>query len=66
MEVRLNGLAVLEPGYVSDFSEEEARRRLSEDEVVLGLDLGQGNGEAETWTCDLTEGYIEINAHYRT
>ena len=66
MTVRLNGLAVLEPGYVSEFSEEEARDRLASDEVELGLDLGQGDGEAETWTCDLTEGYIEINANYRT
>lgn len=66
MTVRLNGLAVLEPGYVSEYSEEEARDRLASAEVELGLDLGQGDGEAETWTCDLTEGYIQINAHYRT
>ena len=27
---------------------------------------GKGKGEARFWTCDLTEGYIRINASYRT
>jgi glutamate N-acetyltransferase/amino-acid N-acetyltransferase len=66
MTVKLNGLAVLEPGYVSDYSEERASELLSRDEVVLEVDLGSGEAEATTWTCDLTKGYIDINASYRT
>ena len=27
---------------------------------------GDGKGETRFWTCDLTEGYIRINASYRT
>jgi glutamate N-acetyltransferase/amino-acid N-acetyltransferase len=66
MTVRLNGLAVLEPGYFSDYSEERASELLSRQEVVLEVDLGSGDAEATTWTCDLTKGYIDINASYRT
>jgi glutamate N-acetyltransferase/amino-acid N-acetyltransferase len=66
MTVRLNGLAVLEPGYRSDYSEERASELLSQEEVVLEVDLGSGDAEATTWTCDLTKGYIDINASYRT
>ncbi len=66
MTVRINGLVVMSPGYHSDYSEEEAAARLAEPEVVLECDLGDGTAEATTWTCDLTAGYIDINAHYRT
>ena len=66
LTVAINGLEVLCPGFVSDFSEEEASARLTADEVVLEVDLAAGDAEATTWTCDLTAGYIEINADYRT
>ncbi len=66
LTVRINGLTVLSPGYVSNYSEEEASARLAKDEVVLEVDLAAGAAEATTWTCDLTPGYIHINADYRT
>ena len=66
LTVEINGLTVLSPGYVSDYSEEEASARLAEDEVVLEVDLGAGEAQATTWTCDLTGGYVDINATYRT
>lgn len=47
--------------------EAEASRHLQQDErVVLGVDLGAGDGEADVWTCDLTAEYVSINADYRT
>ena len=34
---------------------------------VIRIDLGHGHGaEATVWTCDLSHGYVDINAHYRT
>jgi glutamate N-acetyltransferase/amino-acid N-acetyltransferase len=66
LTVKINGLTVLSPGFVSDYSEIEASARLAEDEVVLAVDLGAGTAEATTWTCDLTAGYIDINASYRS
>ena len=34
-------------------------------EVAIAVDLGIGAGTAAVWTCDLTHGYIDINASYR-
>lgn len=50
------------PGY----SEERATEHLRNDEVTIRVDVGIGSGEASVWTCDLTHGYIEINAGYRS
>lgn len=66
LAVRLNGLEVLAPGYESDFSEERASELLSREEILIEVDLGAGEAEATTWTCDLTPGYVDINANYRT
>lgn len=35
-------------------------------EIEIAVDLGMGRGRAEVWTCDLTHGYIDINASYRS
>jgi glutamate N-acetyltransferase/amino-acid N-acetyltransferase len=35
-------------------------------EVSVQVDLGLGEGRATVWTCDLTHGYIAINADYRS
>ncbi|MXV97445.1 MAG: bifunctional glutamate N-acetyltransferase/amino-acid acetyltransferase ArgJ [Acidimicrobiaceae bacterium] len=50
------------PGY----SEEMATKHLMGDDIELRVDVGVGDGEATIWTCDLTHGYIDINAGYRT
>ena len=34
--------------------------------IEIGVDLGLGTGAATVWTCDLTHGYIDINADYRS
>lgn len=66
MRVSICGLEVLGPGYRSDYSEEEATRRMQADEVLLDVDLGEGGAQATCWSCDLTHGYIDINASYRS
>ena len=35
-------------------------------EVSIAVDVGVGSGRATVWTCDLTHGYIDINASYRS
>lgn len=49
-----------------DYSEPLATRHLQSDEIELRVDVGIGTGTATVWTCDLTHGYIEINAGYRS
>ncbi len=39
---------------------------LNEKEVILGIDLAAGDGEAEVWTCDFSADYVRINADYRS
>ena len=50
------------PGY----SEARATEHVQGLEIDLRVDVGVGAGEATVWTCDLTHGYIDINAGYRT
>jgi glutamate N-acetyltransferase/amino-acid N-acetyltransferase len=45
---------------------DQARQKLSEKEVQIRVVLDSGSGSARVWTCDLTEGYIRINADYTT
>ena len=49
-----------------EYSEDRANVHLAEDEVAIRVDLHHGSGSATVWTCDLTHGYIEINADYRS
>jgi glutamate N-acetyltransferase/amino-acid N-acetyltransferase len=35
-------------------------------DIHFALDVGIGRGKARVWTCDLTHGYIDINADYRS
>ncbi len=58
---------VAENGWVSaGYSESRAAKHMAEDEVTIRADLGLGQSEATVWTCDLTHGYISINADYRS
>lgn len=61
-----DGLHLVKDGQPYDVDEERALEILSQDEVTIAVDLGQGEAEATVWTCDLTHDYVTINAHYRT
>ena len=49
-----------------DFDEEQATTILSQDEVVIDVDLHEGDQQATCWGCDLTYDYVKINGDYRT
>jgi glutamate N-acetyltransferase/amino-acid N-acetyltransferase len=51
---------------VEDYDEAPVARHLQGAEIDLHVDLGIGEGRAAVWTCDLTHGYISINADYRS
>ena len=59
-------LEVCRGGSGIDFSEEEAKKILSEDEIEVLIRLNDGNGKATAWGCDLTYEYVKINGDYRT
>ncbi|MFN4134846.1 MAG: bifunctional glutamate N-acetyltransferase/amino-acid acetyltransferase ArgJ [Novosphingobium sp.] len=51
---------------VPDYDEAPVARHLKGQDISIEVDLGLGNGRATVWTCDLTHGYISINADYRS
>jgi len=51
---------------VEDYDEAPVAEHLKGREIDLAVDLGVGAGRATVWTCDLTHGYISINADYRS
>ena len=59
VEVCRNGAGV-------DFSEELAKKVLLEREIDILVSLGEGEGAAVAWGCDLTYDYVKINGDYRT
>lgn len=59
-------VAVCADGAGVDFSEEEAKKILEEDEVQILVTLGDGDGKACAWGCDLTYEYVNINGSYRS
>ncbi|NBO65283.1 MAG: bifunctional glutamate N-acetyltransferase/amino-acid acetyltransferase ArgJ [Acidobacteria bacterium] len=66
VSIRIGNLTVARQGRGLKFDEVKALEVLSADEVVVTLDLAQGEAEVTEWTCDLTEDYIRINADYRS
>ena len=57
---------VCEDGAGIPFSEEEAKKVLSESEIDILVTLGDGEASATAWGCDLTYDYVKINGDYRT
>ena len=51
---------------LADYDEAPVAAHLKGRDVTLEVDLGLGEGRATVWTCDLTHGYITINADYRS
>jgi glutamate N-acetyltransferase/amino-acid N-acetyltransferase len=51
---------------IPDYDEAPVTRHLQGREITIEIDLGIGDGCATVWTCDLTHGYISINADYRS
>jgi glutamate N-acetyltransferase/amino-acid N-acetyltransferase len=66
-DITMQGVVVCKGGLAAPFSEQELKQKLDAPECEIRVTVkGKGKGEARFWTCDLTEGYIRINASYRT
>ena len=65
-ESKAGKIQIAEDGVALDFGEEKATEILSQPEVTAIADVKMGDAEATAWGCDLTHGYIEINADYRS
>lgn len=67
LSIRFGDVVVAENGWVAEsYREELGAAKMKLPEIEIGVDLGLGQGKATVWTCDLTHGYISINADYRS
>jgi glutamate N-acetyltransferase/amino-acid N-acetyltransferase len=67
ISISFGDVNVATEGWVNpDYVEADAAALMKEQKINITVDLGMGNGTATVWTCDLTHGYIEINADYRS
>ncbi|HDY89319.1 MAG TPA: hypothetical protein ENH82_14530 [bacterium] len=65
IDIYINKIKLVSRGTGTD-REKAARKIFADNEIVITIDLGSGSRTARALTCDLTEKYIDINAHYRS
>ena len=67
LSISFGDILVAKGGWVADYyHEDDGANYMKNDHIVLNVDVGIGDGKSTVWTCDLTHGYIEINADYRS
>lgn len=67
LTIAIGGIAITEDGQrKDDYDEAPVAAHMKGDEIHIHVDIGLGDGKARIWTCDLTHGYISINADYRS
>jgi glutamate N-acetyltransferase/amino-acid N-acetyltransferase len=67
VDIYMQGVLVCSAGVAAEFSEAELKTRLNDRDCLIRFEIrGDGKGETRFWTCDFTEGYVKVNASYRT
>lgn len=64
MDISLNGIKIVSGGQARFGLRPAAKRSMTGRDIKITVDLKAGKASATAWTCDLTEGYIKINARY--
>jgi glutamate N-acetyltransferase/amino-acid N-acetyltransferase len=65
--IRFGDVEVAKDGWRSEsYSEEAAAAHMKGEHIIISVELGLGTGTSTVWTCDLSHGYIAINADYRS
>jgi glutamate N-acetyltransferase/amino-acid N-acetyltransferase len=67
VDIEMQDVLVCRGGLAARFSEDDLKQKLDQPECSIHFQIrGKDKGRARFWTCDFTEGYIRINASYRT
>ena len=64
--VKFGGIPVYANGVGVAFDEEALRDVMAQHDIVIDIDMGDGDGEATVWTCDFSYEYVKINGEYHT
>ena len=66
LESAAGSVYVCENAAYHPYSEEEASKVLAEHDILVRVDMGDGEAEGKAWGCDLTYDYVKINGDYRS
>jgi glutamate N-acetyltransferase / amino-acid N-acetyltransferase len=67
LSISIGGIPIASNGGpVAGYDEKPVAEYMKGREITITVDLGVGRGTATVWTCDLTHGYVDINASYRS
>ncbi|MDO6523438.1 bifunctional glutamate N-acetyltransferase/amino-acid acetyltransferase ArgJ [Shimia thalassica] len=67
LSIKFGDILVAENGWVCEsYNENDGASYMKQQDLNINVDIGLGTGQSTVWTCDLTHGYITINADYRS
>ncbi len=67
LAIAIGGVTIARDGErVADYDEAPVAAHMQGRDILIEVEIGLGHGAATVWTCDLTHGYIDINADYRS
>ncbi len=67
LRIAIGGVTIAENGQRrANYDETPVTQHIKGRDIAIAIDVGVGKGKARVWTCDLTHGYIDINADYRS
>lgn len=64
--VKFGGIPVYANGVGADYDEAELRKVMEAHDIVIGIDMGEGDAKADIWSCDFSYEYVKINGEYHT
>lgn len=67
LSIAIGGVQIAKDGLrLPHYDETPVAQHMKGKEINIEVDVGIGTGKAKVWTCDLTHGYIDVNASYRS
>ena len=67
LTIAMGGVVIARDGErVEGYDEAPVAAHMKTRDIVIEVEIGLGNGAVTVWSCDLTHGYIDINADYRS
>ena len=64
--VKFGDIPVYANGVGADYDEAELRKVMEAHDIVIGIDMGEGEAQADIWSCDFSYEYVKINGEYHT
>ena len=64
--VKFGDIPVYANGVGAAYDEAELRKVMEAHDIVIGIDMGEGDAQADIWSCDFSYEYVKINGEYHT